>query len=90
MTSPLPTRMGLRTTHQESRASGDPFEELSRLHFEGVGQFHDVEQPDVAFTALDSAHVVPMEIGQLGQLLLREASFEPKLAHALTKQSPRV
>jgi hypothetical protein len=45
-----------------------------------VCQFHNVEQSDVSLAALDPADVVPMQLCQLRELLLRELAFYSQLA----------
>jgi hypothetical protein len=45
-----------------------------------MGQFHDVEQADVSLSALDPAHVIAVQLRQLGELLLREIAFHSQLA----------
>ena len=39
-------------------------------------QFHYVEQADVSLPALDPAYIVPMQLRQLGELLLGKIAFE--------------
>jgi hypothetical protein len=41
------------------------FDEFGRFNLESVRQLHDVQQTNIPFTALDSAHVVAMQVGQL-------------------------
>ena len=72
------------------RYSGNWFNELGRPYFEGVSQCDDVQQGDIALATLDSADVVAVQIGQLRQLLLREAAFEPERADSLSEHHPRV
>jgi hypothetical protein len=45
-------------------------------------QLHDIEQANVPFPALYPAHIVPMQLGQLGELLLRDLAFLSQLADA--------
>jgi len=52
-----------RSMRLYARASRDGFQQFGGLYFEGAGERHDVQERDVALAALDSAHVVPMEIG---------------------------
>ena len=35
-------------------------------------QFYDIQQTNVSFSALDTAHIVSMKVGTLRQFLLRE------------------
>jgi hypothetical protein len=64
------------------RYSGNRFNELGRPYFESVSQCDDVQQGDVSLTTLDSADVVPMQVRQLRQLLLRKSALQSKLADA--------
>jgi hypothetical protein len=78
-------------THTLSLASsGDGFEELRGSYFECTGQCDDVQQGDVTLAALDAAHVIPMEISQLRQLLLRESALQSKLSDAPSEHDSRI
>jgi hypothetical protein len=46
-----------------------------------VRQLDDVDQTDIALTALDSADVVSVEVRQLRQLFLRKTAVCPELGH---------
>jgi hypothetical protein len=50
-----------------------------------VRQLHDVYQADVPLTPLYSPNIIAMQVGKLGQLLLRQAELCPKLAHTLAE-----
>lgn len=67
---------------QLSRRGGPTGEQLSDWHVQGVGQFHDVGQADVALASLDRAHVGPVEPGVLCKTLLG-----PFVARAEVSQS---
>jgi hypothetical protein len=69
---------------------GDGFEELRGLHFECPRQGDDVQECDVTLAALDAAHVVPMETGELRQFLLGKAPFEAQYANSVPKQSASI
>ena len=53
-------------------------------------QLDDVDQTDIALTALDSADVVSVEVRQLRQLFLRKTAVCPELADTSSKQHARV
>jgi len=55
-----------------------------------VGQLHDIHEADIALSALDTAHVIAVQIGQFCQLLLRQTAFEPKLAYSFPKDDARI
>jgi hypothetical protein len=59
-------------------SSGGPPEELGRVHFKDAGQFPDDLQPDVGHGPLDPAHVGPVDLGVVGQLLLGQLPFVPE------------
>ena len=70
--------------------SANGFHEFEDFDFEAVCQFHNVEQAYVAFAALDAAHVIPVQVSQFRELLLREPSSQPKLTNALSEDGSRV
>jgi hypothetical protein len=39
-----------------------------------MGELYDIDKANVALSALDAAHVVAVEISQLGQLFLRKST----------------
>ena len=45
---------------QEKSAHG--FDELEDFDIETARQLHDIEQTYVAFTALDAANIIPMQV----------------------------
>jgi len=61
-----------------------------RFHAQCVRQLDDVDQTDIALTALDSADVVSVEVRQLRQLFLRKTAVCPELADTSSKQHARV
>ena len=63
-------------------SSRDRLKKLNWLHLQGVRQYDDVDQPDVAFAALDSTDIVSMQIRQLRQAFLRKAALHPQFANA--------
>ena len=65
--------------------SRDRLKKLNWLHFQCVSQLDNVDQPDVAFAALDSTDVVSMQVGQLRQAFLRKAALHPQFANAPAK-----
>ena len=56
----------------ESGASRDRVNQLGRFHSKGVSEFYDIDEAYISLAAFDSAHIIPMQIGQLSQLLLRK------------------
>ena len=48
----------------------DRFYEFGRSDAQAMGQLDDIDEADVALPALDAAHVIAVQIGQLCQLLL--------------------
>ena len=50
--------------------SRDRLKKLNWFHLQGVRQCDDVDQPDIAFTALDSTDIVSMQVRQLRQAFL--------------------
>ena len=65
-------------------------EQTCRADTECVGKLNDVEQRDIALTALDSANVVAMEVCQFGESLLRQAAFSTQLAQSSPKLDSRI
>ena len=59
--------------------------QLVRLDGKRFRQFDDVLQGDVSLAALDSADVVPMQAGALGQSLLGIAPFVAELPQPRAK-----
>ena len=59
---------------------GNILDQLGRPDREGMSQLDDVDEAYVPLTTLDTAHVVPMEIGQFCKFLLRELPSKTKLA----------
>jgi hypothetical protein len=51
------------------------FHQLARFHIQRACQLHDIEQPDVSFTALHTANAIPVQLRQLSQLFLRQVAF---------------
>ena len=49
-----------------------------------------VDEADIALAALDTAHVVSMQVGQLCQFLLRQSALNSELAHAPAKENARI
>ena len=55
-----------------------------------MGQLHDIHEADIALSALDTAHVIAVQIGQFCQLLLRQAALKPELAYSLPEDDARI
>jgi hypothetical protein len=53
-------------------------------------ELDDVQETDVPFAALDPTDVVPMQLSQFGELLLRQVAFQSQLADALSENDSRV
>lgn len=48
-------------------------------------EFDNIQQGDIALTALDSADIVAMQVSQFRQLLLGEATFDAQFAKPFTE-----
>lgn len=48
-------------------------------------ELNNIQQSYIALTALDSAHIIPMQVSQFRQLLLGEAAFEAQSAESFTE-----
>ena len=70
--------------------SGKWFDKDRRFHAQCVRQLDDVDQTDIALTALNPANVVSVEVRQLRQAFLRQTAFCPQLADTSSKQHARV
>lgn len=70
--------------------SRDSVKEVHRLHAQRMRQFDNVQQGDIAFPALDAAHIVPVEFGKLSETLLRESTLLPQLADTLAEDCSRI
>ena len=55
-----------------------------------MGQLDDIEEANIPFPALHTAHIVTMQVGQLCQLLLRQLALQPELAYSSTEHNARV
>lgn len=53
------------------RPLSDRFDELDRFDTQAVRQLHNVDEADVAFPALYTSHIIPVQVSELCQLLLR-------------------
>ncbi|HKV27308.1 MAG TPA: hypothetical protein VJN90_03405 [Candidatus Acidoferrales bacterium] len=53
-------------------------------------KFNDVYQRNVAFTALNSADVVSVQISKFGQLFLGQTALKAQLSKALAKDMARI
>lgn len=62
-------------------------EEVGDLDLERAGHGVDVQQPEVALTALDSADVGAVQFGSLGQILLAETKPLTQLSDAFTERA---
>jgi hypothetical protein len=51
-----------------------------------VGQLDNVNQTDVAFASLDSTNIIAMQVRQLRQPLLGEATLLPQFADAFAEE----
>lgn len=69
-----------------TRYSDNWLQKFSRLYLQSVSQRHDVQKTDVTLAPLDPAYVIPMQVGQFRQLLLRQTEFEPERTNSLAKQ----
>jgi hypothetical protein len=69
---------------------GDRVEEFGGFYMKRAGQGDDVEEGNVALTALDAADIVAMEVGQFRQLFLRQTAFESQLANVSSKDGSGV
>jgi hypothetical protein len=56
-------RYQARTLSPVPQQLGNRLDELARSNGQSVGEPHNIDQADVALTALHAAHVVPMEVG---------------------------
>ena len=55
-----------------------------------MSQFDDIDEAYVPFTAFNTTHIIPVKIGQLRQLFLREPPLQTKLAEPVPENLPRV
>jgi hypothetical protein len=65
--------------------SRDGFHQLHGRHTKSVSKSDDVEQANVAFAAFDSSDIISVQVRQLGEALLRQASLHPQFADSLAK-----
>ncbi len=72
------------------RRLGQRFEKFGGLYPECVCQRNDVYDRDITLASFDSAHVIPMQVREFSQLLLREAALQAQFAHLLSERSSGV
>ena len=53
-------------------------------------QFHNVQQCNVPFAALDSTHIITMQLRKLGQAFLRQSALHAEFAHSLAEDCSRI
>jgi len=70
----------------ESCSLRDRVNQFCRFHSKGVSEFDDIDEADISLTAFDSAHIIPMQIGQLSQLLLRKFACLSQPSETLSEQ----
>ena len=55
-----------------------------------MSQFYDVDETHISFTTLNPTHVIPVKVGQLRQLFLREFALDTKLPKSIPENLPWV
>ena len=68
----------------------DGSHECSKVEVETAGDPVDVDERDVALTALHVAHVRPVDPGQLREPLLRDPAFETELTDRVAERGEDV
>lgn len=84
-----PGPVDLSRQHPQTAAdatSGDSLKKFGRFHFQSVRKPNDVQKTDIPLPALNSADIIPVQIRQLGEALLRKTAFRPQFADSPAKQ----
>lgn len=74
-----------RRGRRPNKCEGLKIHQLGRANAEGIRQSADIDQPNVAKTALDTAQVASSQSTIRGKLFLRAAELAPDLRESFTK-----
>lgn len=74
----------------DSLDSTDGVYQFGGPHTQRARQRYESQQANVGFPSLHQADVVPVQFGNLGQLLLGQSALEAEFAQALSKEGERI
>jgi len=61
-------------------------QQLCWFNRERVRQFYDIDEADVSFPALDSPHIIPVQVGTIRKRLLRQTALQSQFPQAVPEK----
>ena len=82
--------MHISRVRSKGRRSADPVKKTSGLDLQCVGDCNDVQQTDVAFSALNAPDIGAVQAAAIREFLLRELQFFSVSPNAPAKNRSRI